>query len=130
MERSIFEPRSFRAQARRPALFNLYTSCQPEHGIGDDQSIVQAKLAVESRAYPVFRYDPDAGKTPEECFDLEGNPDVDADWTEFTVRYREGGRDREMTLPMTFADFAVTEVRFRKHFRIAPPDTWMSSLSW
>ena len=23
-------------QARRPALFNLYTSCQPEHGIGDD----------------------------------------------------------------------------------------------
>ena len=34
----------------------------------------QAKLAVESRAYPLFRYDPDAGKTPEECFDLEGNP--------------------------------------------------------
>jgi pyruvate-ferredoxin/flavodoxin oxidoreductase len=25
---------------------------------------------------------------------------------------------------MTFADFACTEVRFRKHFRTAPPDTW------
>ena len=25
-------------KARRPALFNLYTSCQPEHGIGDDMS--------------------------------------------------------------------------------------------
>ncbi|MCB0294178.1 MAG: hypothetical protein KDG51_02830, partial [Calditrichaeota bacterium] len=23
--------------ARRPALFNLYTSCQPEHGIADDK---------------------------------------------------------------------------------------------
>ena len=25
---------------------------------------------------------------------------------------------------MTFADFAMTEARFRKHFRMAPPDTW------
>jgi pyruvate-ferredoxin/flavodoxin oxidoreductase len=46
-------------KARRPALFNLYSSCQPEHGIGDDMSAHQARLAVESRAYPVFRYDPD-----------------------------------------------------------------------
>jgi pyruvate-ferredoxin/flavodoxin oxidoreductase len=29
---------------------------------------------------------------------------------------------------MTFADFAVTEVRFRKHFRVAPPDTWNDSM--
>jgi pyruvate-ferredoxin/flavodoxin oxidoreductase len=29
-----------------------------------------------------------------------------------------------MELPMTFADFAMTEARFRKHFRMAPPDTW------
>ena len=36
-------------KARRPALFNLYSSCQPEHGIGDDMSHAQAKLAVESR---------------------------------------------------------------------------------
>lgn len=25
---------------------------------------------------------------------------------------------------MTFADFAMTEARFRKHFRMAPPDSW------
>ncbi len=61
-------------KARRPALFNIYTTCQPEHGIGDDMSAAQSKLAVESRAYPLFRYNPDGGKTPEECFDLEGNP--------------------------------------------------------
>ncbi len=29
---------------------------------------------------------------------------------------------------MTFADFAVTEVRFRKHFRMAPPDTWNENM--
>ena len=25
---------------------------------------------------------------------------------------------------MTFADFAISEIRFRKHFRVAPPETW------
>jgi pyruvate-ferredoxin/flavodoxin oxidoreductase len=111
-------------KARRPALFNLYSSCQPEHGIGDDLASQQGKLAVESRAYPLFRYDPDAGKTPEECLDLEGNPAFDQDWPTYEIKYRDGGREKTMTLPMTFADFAITEIRFRKHFRMAPPDTW------
>ena len=111
-------------KARRPALFNLYSSCQPEHGIGDDMSAHQARLAVESRAYPVFRYDPDAGKTPEECFDLEGNPAMDQDWPTYRLKYRSGNREKEMEVPLTFADFAITEARFRKHYRIAPIDTW------
>jgi len=115
-------------KARRPALFNLYSSCQPEHGIGDDMSSQQARLAVESRAYPVFRYDPDAGKTPAECFDLEGNPALDQDWPSYTLKYRSGNRDKEMEVPLTFADFAITEARFRKHYRIAPPDTWNENM--
>ncbi|MEJ2530337.1 MAG: 2-oxoacid:acceptor oxidoreductase family protein [Halioglobus sp.] len=114
--------------ARRPALFNLYTSCQPEHGIGDDMGHEQAKLAVESRAYPLFRYNPDNGKTPQECFDLDGNPALYEDWPTYTLSYTEGGRDKTMELPMTFADFAMTEARFRKHFRMAPPDTWHENM--
>jgi pyruvate-ferredoxin/flavodoxin oxidoreductase len=85
-------------------------------------------MAVESRAYPLFRYNPDAGKTPQECFDLEGNPDMDQDWPSYTIKYKENGVDKEMELPLTFADFAVTEVRFRKQFRVAPPDTWNESM--
>jgi pyruvate-ferredoxin/flavodoxin oxidoreductase len=115
-------------KARRPALFNLYSTCQPEHGIGDDMSDFQSRLAVESRAYPLFRFDPDAGKTPAECFDLEGNPGLDDDWHSYTIKYKEGDVDKEMELPLTFADFAATEVRFRKHFRLAPPDTWNENM--
>lgn len=111
-------------KARRPALFNIYTSCQPEHGIGDDQSAHQAKLAVESRAYPLFRFDPANGPRPEACLDLDGNPALEQDWPTYTLAYLDAGREKTMELPMTFADFAVTEVRFRKHFRVAPPDTW------
>jgi pyruvate-ferredoxin/flavodoxin oxidoreductase len=115
-------------KARRPALFNLYSTCQPEHGIGDDMSATQSKLAVESRAYPLFRYNPDAGKTLQECIDLEGNPQVDQDWPTYKIKYLENGAEKEMEMPLTFADFAMTESRFRKHFRVAPPDTWNENM--
>jgi pyruvate-ferredoxin/flavodoxin oxidoreductase len=110
--------------SRRPALFNLYTSCQPEHGIGDDMSHHQAKLAVESRAYPLFKYDPDRGKTAAECFDLDGNPAISRDWPVTKIEYVERGKNKEMDLSTTFVDFAVTETRFRKHFRKVPRDAW------
>jgi pyruvate-ferredoxin/flavodoxin oxidoreductase len=110
--------------SRRPALFNLYTSCQPEHGIGDDMGHHQAKLAVESRAYPLFRYDPDRGNTVAECLDLDGNPAANLDWPVAKISYVERGREKEMEIPTTFVDFAVTETRFRKHFRKVPRDAW------
>jgi pyruvate-ferredoxin/flavodoxin oxidoreductase len=109
---------------RRPAVFNLYSSCQPEHGIGDDMSHHQAKLAVESRAYPLFRYDPDGGLTVGECLDLDGNPNPDRDWPVTKIQYVEKGQEKEMELSTTFVDFAVTEARFRKHFRKIPRDSW------
>jgi pyruvate-ferredoxin/flavodoxin oxidoreductase len=114
--------------ARRPALFNLYTTCQPEHGVADDLGAHQAKLAVESRAYPLFRYNPDKGVTPQEAFDLEGNPAMDKLWPTYELKYLENGRQKTMEVAMTFADFALTEARFRKHFRNAPRDTWNENM--
>jgi pyruvate-ferredoxin/flavodoxin oxidoreductase len=115
--------------ARHPALFNIYSACQPEHGIGDDMSNRHSRMAVESRAYPLFRYDPDAGSTFEECCSIEGNPDLDKDWIDWTIKYtNEKGEEQEMSVPFTFADFAMTEARFRKHFRKAPAETWNDSM--
>jgi len=72
-----------------------------------------------------MRFDPDAGETIEECIDLEGNPALDQDWPAYKLKYvDEQGNEQQMELPMTFADFAATEGRFRKQFRTAPPDTW------
>ncbi len=114
--------------AKRPALFNCYTSCQPEHGIGDDMGSHQAKLALESRAYPLYRYNPDLGRTTQECLDLSGNPAPDKAWPTYTLTYKENGREKQMELPMTFADFAITEARFRKQFRKVPADAWTSKM--
>jgi pyruvate-ferredoxin/flavodoxin oxidoreductase len=110
---------------RGPAIWNVYAACQPEHGIGDDASEMQSKLAVESRAYPLTVYNPELGTTWKECTSLKGNPDIDRDWTTYMLTYKdEYGIDNNMQLPLTFADWALTEGRFRKHFKIVPPDKW------
>lgn len=115
--------------SRRPALFNIYAVCPPEHGIGDDISVQQSKLACEGRAYPLFRYDPDAGTTFSECSSIEGNPAIEADWPRYTLRYLDSEkREQTMEVPMTFADFAVTEGRFAKHFKRAPESTWNGNM--
>jgi len=115
--------------SRRPALFNVYACCQPEHGIGDDMSNRQSRMAVESRAYPLFRYDPDAGTSFEECCSIEGNPHLDRDWISWSLDYvDEHGEPAQLEVPLTFADFAMTEGRFRKHFRKAPPETWNDAM--
>ena len=115
--------------SRRPALFNIYAVCPPEHGVGDDMSVAQSKLAVEARAYPLFRYDPDAGTTFSETVSLEGNPALDVDWPVYTLKYRdENGAQQSMQLPLTFADFAASETRFLRQFRKAPPATWNENM--
>ncbi len=113
---------------KRPALFNLYTTCQPEHGVGDDMGVSQAKLAVESRAYPVFKYNPDESVKAAEAFDLSGNPDLDSIWPTYSLKYMQNGIEKSMEVPMTFADFAITEARFRKHFKNAPRETWNDNM--
>ncbi|MBF0471371.1 MAG: ferredoxin, partial [Gammaproteobacteria bacterium] len=111
--------------SRRPAIFNIYAVCQPEHGVGDDASHRQSKMAVESRAYPLFSYNPDLGTTFADCCTLHGNPALEADWPSYHLPYiDEKGKEQSMKLPFTFADFALTEGRFRKQFRKAPPETW------
>jgi len=115
--------------ARRPAIFNIYAPCMPEHGIPDDVAKQQAKLAVESRAFPLYRYNPDKGKTFKECLDLDGNPGKDQDWPTYSLNYVDGeNKPQKMTIPLTFADFAVTEGRFRKQFKKAPADTWNENM--
>jgi pyruvate-ferredoxin/flavodoxin oxidoreductase len=110
--------------SRRPALFNVYAVCPPEHGVGDNSAVAQSKMAVESRAFPLFRYNPDLGVTFSECASLEGNPALDADWPSYKLDYMDESGKQSMTLPMTFADFALSEGRFAKQFKKAQPETW------
>jgi len=88
-----------------PAVVIAYTPCQPEHGIADDASSAQAKLAVTSRAFPLFVYDPRKGATIAERLSLQGNPAPREDW--YTAP--EGS-------VVDFLAFARMEGRFAPHF--------------
>jgi pyruvate/2-oxoacid:ferredoxin oxidoreductase beta subunit len=88
-----------------PAVVIAYTPCQPEHGIADDASARQAKLAVESRTFPLFTYDPRRGETIAERLSLQGNPALRSDWASAP----DG-------TPVDFLTFARTEGRFAPHF--------------
>ncbi len=101
-----------------PAVFDVYTPCQPEHGIADDASNRHALLAVESRMNPAFVHDPRRGSTLHEWFSLDGNPDPDKTWTTTTLEHiDDDGKVALLEMPLTPAHFALNENRFKKHFR-------------
>jgi pyruvate/2-oxoacid:ferredoxin oxidoreductase beta subunit len=99
--RAVMDANEFRG----PAVIVVYTPCQPEHGIGDDAAAQQCRLAVDSRAFPLFSYDPRRGSTLAERLSLQGNPALREDW----LRTPDGATT-------DFLDFARTEGRFAPHF--------------
>jgi len=89
-----------------PAIINCYTTCQPEHGVADHMATDQARLAVDSRAFPLLIHDPRKGDRLKQRLTLQGNPAMKEDW---------------WTSPKTgettnFLSFARSEGRFSKHF--------------
>ena len=67
---------------------------------------------------PVFVHDPRRGNSLQEWFSLDGNPAPDKDWGNTTLEYVDAdGAAKLLEMPMTPADFALKETRFKKHFR-------------
>ena len=89
-----------------PAIVNVFTTCQPEHGVGDNMAEHQAKLAADSRTFPIFIYDPRKGARFRERLSLVGNPNVKDDWY---IHPKSGEA-------IDFIYFARSEGRFAKHF--------------
>jgi pyruvate-ferredoxin/flavodoxin oxidoreductase len=107
---------------RRPAIFNIYTPCPVEHGLPDDWAQHAARLALESRAFPYLTYDPDAGPAVADCLTLEGNPSPATPWPTYSLAYEDDNGRQTMEVPLTIADWAATESRFKQHFTELPVD--------
>ncbi len=102
-----------------PAIVNCYTTCQPEHGVGDNMAGEQARLAVDTRAFPLLIYDPNKGTKIKDRLSLQGNPAMKEDW--FT--------NPKTGETVDFLDFARSEGRFAKHFDAEgnPSETLLSA---
>ena len=90
-----------------PAIVCCYTTCQPEHGVADNMAGDQARLAVDTRAFPLLIYDPRKGDTIRERLSLQGNPAVKDDWCD---------QSRRRARWSTSSTSARSEGRFAKHF--------------
>ncbi|MBI1839474.1 MAG: 2-oxoacid:acceptor oxidoreductase family protein, partial [Verrucomicrobia bacterium] len=101
---------------RGTAFYQSYTTCQPEHGVGDNMSAEQAKLIRDGRGMPEFVFNPRKGETAQEAFDLKGNPSVDRDW--WRTKYAATGEEYSFTV----AHWALSEGRFRKHVKAITAD--------
>ena len=95
---------------RGTGFIQAYTTCQPEHGVGDALSTVQAQLSRDSRGLPEFVYNPTGGESMQETLSIKGNPSLNNDWYVKTVKSTKAKYN------YTVAHWATTEARFRRHF--------------
>jgi ferredoxin len=81
-----------------------------------------AGAAIEGRAHPFFRINPEAGDSSSTRMDFSGNPQWDRDWPVHAFRYHdENSGDTELQLAFTFADYCLLIERLREHYRLVPP---------
>ncbi|MCP4303981.1 MAG: oxidoreductase [bacterium] len=107
---------------RGTAFLQSFTTCQPEHGVPDNMSTIQANRARDGRNMPQFVFNPQRGETYAEALDLAGNPSRDRDWAEVTSK--SSGEKYSYTV----AHWAATEARFRRHFRPVKDTTGLTHL--
>jgi len=105
-----------------PALLHLYAPSPQRDGIAPDASLALARLAVQSRTFPLFTYDPRRAGVLGARVDLSGNPEPKAPWYEGP----EG--------PITPAHWLIAQRRFDAHFEpadgAAPTvQAWLSAAS-
>jgi len=114
-------PKLYRAlldalEYRGTAFLQCFTSCQPEHGVADDMSLIQAQRVRDSRGAPEFVFNPRLGETYPEALDVGGNPAKDKDWYE--TKFKSTGE----TYRYTVAHWCATEARFRNHLKKIKPE--------
>lgn len=113
---SIAHPDHFFAGVERalacpgPALMHVYAPSPRKHGFDQAAMFAQARLAVLSRAWPIFTFDPSSPGVFGSCIDLLGNPSAGEAWA----------RD-EAKRPLTPLDWAATESRFSDQFSPLEP---------
>ncbi len=96
---------------RGTCYIQAFTTCQPEHGVGDDASRGQALMPRDSRGMPEFVFNPELGETYNEALVIKGNPNYRSDW------YTKKAGVTKTPFVFTVAHWAFTEARFRNHHK-------------
>ncbi|MFO1305540.1 MAG: hypothetical protein U1F54_17570 [Burkholderiales bacterium] len=107
---------------RGPALFSVFVGAGP---IGTLPPFLACAAARESRAFPAFVYDAAAGDNWATRFSLDGNRNPDDDWVVDPIDYADDDLQRvSEPAAFTYADFAMCDPRYARHFVAVPRDRW------
>jgi ferredoxin len=104
-----------------PAFFHLLA---PDHGLHTAVDwTALPKLALETRAFPFFRFDPAAvGGFLSTQTSLEGNPTQEENWHKTVLNIIADGEEKPEPYTLTLADWLFTQVNWASHFRPALED--------
>jgi pyruvate/2-oxoacid:ferredoxin oxidoreductase alpha subunit/Pyruvate/2-oxoacid:ferredoxin oxidoreductase delta subunit len=103
-----------------PALFNLYATKYEKHGVTNIDWSPYASLAINSRAFPAFRFDPgEKSDFLSGAISLEGNKENQKDWIQEEVTVSE---EENLTYQITWADWAYTQKDWENHFTSVEED--------
>ena len=102
-----------------PALFSVYAGeALPAPRL---PPYLTAAAAMQSRAFPAFSYDAEAGSNWAERFSLENNPQPEDDWPVETLEYVDTALQRASErCAFSFADFVLCDARHAAHFALRP----------
>jgi hypothetical protein len=110
-----------------PALFSVFSGASGT-APGLPPYLVAA-VAMESRAFPAFSYDPGAGDDWASRFCVDDNPQVAASWPAHRVLYEDkdhqGGSEE---VAITFADFLACDARHAGRFTTVSRGDWTEDM--
>ncbi len=108
-----------------PSLFSIYAGS--DTSIDALDSYLTSAIALESRAFPTFEFDPSKREWADQ-FTVSHNPQVELPWGQEDFEVGNGHEQQGMAVSFTFADFLACDQRYREEFRAVPAESWHSDM--
>ena len=106
-----------------PALFSVFSGAVKT--APHVSAYLMAAAATEARAFPTFSYDPSAGPDWATRFDLNDNPQREADWPAHWLDYEDEAVQRQgEDITFTYADFVASDRRYVRYRRPVAKAEW------
>jgi ferredoxin len=86
--------------------------------------LLLAEAALWGRACPNFLYDPVAGLSWADRFDVAGNPQPESAWPVHPITYVEDDSEKTLEAAFTFADAVALQPAYVRHLRVIPRVAW------
>ena len=111
-----------------PALFSVFSGASGS--LSALAPYLAAAVAMESRAFPSFSYDPGAGQDWASRFCVDDNPQLEASWPTHSILYedqdQQGVSDE---VAVTFADFVACDARYAGRFAMVAQEAWHDGMT-